>query len=204
MSDELYELHPISGPWGDYSDILIHGMASNYTWNRNPDGCLELERTGPFIPPITFPALGVIVVTDAFRRELEASPLRGCTFRPALKKRIVKLHWERWDQSAQHPPRGPQDWEPENYVFGRKHSQHTSEEMGDLWEIVLGEHMDVRREAVENSILKRVIPLPQTWDGLADIFLGRRTSHMYVSERGRQWFEERVSEWVRFEPGPTG
>src|SRR5262249_14925382 len=57
-------LRPAETPWGDYGDILFHGMTAHL--DRH-DEMLQLERTGPYMPPITFPGIGDIVVTDAFK-----------------------------------------------------------------------------------------------------------------------------------------
>ena len=37
--------------WGDYGRALVTGL----TWNldRTAEGLLQLERTGPFVPPVT-------------------------------------------------------------------------------------------------------------------------------------------------------
>src|SRR5919197_1481155 len=103
-------------PWGDYGDILAQGMAGESA--RAPDGGLELERTGPFVPPITFPAMSVIVVTDEFRSQLEQSGLSGSPLRRVQKSGFVRLNWHQWNQSGPAPPVFPDSGEPEDYVFG--------------------------------------------------------------------------------------
>jgi len=80
----IYSLKQIESMWGDYGDILISGM-----WVG--DG--ELQRTGPFVPPISFPCTGDIVVTNESRRLLESSGLIGFLFRPVTKEHIVRLEW---------------------------------------------------------------------------------------------------------------
>ena len=96
--------------WGDYGDILVHGMAD--AQERAADGALELERTGPFVPPITFPGIPAVVVSDPFRRQLEPSGLTGFTFRAVHKTRIVRLEWHSWDQQALEPLEFPESGEP--------------------------------------------------------------------------------------------
>lgn len=71
------------GEWGDYGDILQHGMTAH---SRRVDGKLALERTGPYIPPITLPGIGDIVLTSEARQLLEASDLSGFSFAPVEKK----------------------------------------------------------------------------------------------------------------------
>ncbi len=80
--------------WGDYGRILQHGMAYHLP---GTEGLLALERTGPFVPPITIPGLGDVVLTSSARELLESSGLTGFSFRPVKKVLTVELHWENWD-----------------------------------------------------------------------------------------------------------
>jgi hypothetical protein len=67
-------------PWGDYGDILRHGMTSHL--GPASDGLAQLERTGPFVPLISFPGFD-IVVTDGFRTKLAESGFK----RPRVSSR---------------------------------------------------------------------------------------------------------------------
>ena len=96
----FYRLGRASMPWGDYGSILASGMSTHLP---RKDGLIQLERTAPFVPPISFPGIGDIVVTNAFRAELEASGLTGFTFAPIVKARIVESNWETWDRDASKP-----------------------------------------------------------------------------------------------------
>src|SRR5262245_60690347 len=104
-SRRWYRLSRVKPPWGDYGAILLSGMTAHEP--RTPEGLLRLARTGPFVPPITVAGVGDLLVTDAFRAELELSPLAGLEFRPVEKTRIVLLEWERWDQAADDPQEYP-------------------------------------------------------------------------------------------------
>ena len=175
-------------PWGDYGDILAHGMTDPL--ERAPDGGLELERTGPFVPPITFPAVSVIVVTDDFRRRLEQSGLGGFTFRPVHKTRIVRLHWHEWDADAPEPPQLPDSGEPEDYVLESPHDAAVGQAIGPLWEVVLRPGITVRREP-------SIQVLAATWTG-TDLFLADGVGYIYASERAQEWLLSTVPRWVRF------
>jgi hypothetical protein len=50
MTVQFFRLEAPEAPWGDYGSILQHGMTAHL--GRNPEGLAQLERTGPFIPPI--------------------------------------------------------------------------------------------------------------------------------------------------------
>ena len=70
------KFYRLGGPalWGDYGDVLIHGFAGGL---EEQGGILEIERTGPFVPPITLPmpASQNLIVTDEFRKQLESGEL---------------------------------------------------------------------------------------------------------------------------------
>jgi hypothetical protein len=96
--------------WGDYGEILIGGMSRHLP---RRDDLIQLERTGPFIPPMTMPGIGDIVITSSLKDELEASNLAQLTFAPVLKARIVEYHWDQWDRTSQQPAEYPETGEPE-------------------------------------------------------------------------------------------
>jgi len=182
---KLYVLRKNESPWGDYGDILIHGMTDG-----PPGGTVVLERTGPFIPPITQP-YGAIVVTDAFRRELEGEGFTGFEFRGVVKKRIVKLAWEEWDRTADEPVRYPAGGEPENYVLGRKHNPAVAAWMGDLWALhVYG----VPGLQIPGS---KAVDL-SNYNG-EDICRNHPRGYTFVSERLMAWLAVHAFEWVAFE-----
>ena len=79
-------------------------------------GKLALERTGPYIPPITLP--GDIVLTSEARNLLEVSGLSGFSFLAVEKALIVELHWESWNLTADEPAEYPESEEPEDYIHG--------------------------------------------------------------------------------------
>jgi len=188
MGQVFYLLPTNISDWGDYSDILISGMADR---TQGHDGLLQLERTGPFVPPISFPGLGDVVITDTFRHLLEGSGLTGFTFRPVIKKHIVFLEWEKWGLTATEPEEYPESGEPEDYILSRPHSPEAATQTGDLWEVCLEEHAKhVPYQGLAN------------WDG-TDWFRAKGVLHIYVSERAKRWLEETASRWVTFAEAPT-
>lgn len=117
----------IEQKWGDYGHILQHGMAYH---SPRTDGLLALERTGPYIPPITLPGLGHVVLTSSARKLLESSGLTGFSFRPVKKVLTVELNWETWDLEAEDPPYFPNSREPEDYILGQPDSPSDSAALG--------------------------------------------------------------------------
>ena len=185
----IYELdHPVLPDWADYRDILVSGMAE-----RGPDGLLELERTGPFVPPLSLlvavPDV-VIVITATFKTQLEASNLSGLAFQPVIKRRIVHSGWETWDRTAKEPLEYPQTGEPEDYILQQSHDPKVAAQIGELWELALGEH----------AVLEPYMGL-RDWDG-TDWFRVSGIGGVYVSERAKTWLEQMVPDWVSFRPAP--
>ena len=177
--------------WGDYGDILVSGDSDNLDgWRKGP---LQLYRTGPFIPPITFPGVGVIVVTDDLKRKMESSDLKGLTFRPVIKKHIVYLEWEKWDKSAAEPKEFPESGEPEDYIHSNPHSRGLAERMPDLWEIILSEGIESKR--IDDQILIK----PASWNE-SDLFYAQGTLLIYTAVKAKNWLELHVADWVGFSP----
>jgi hypothetical protein len=183
---KFYRLGPSIGPWGDYGRILVSGMTSHLP---RQDGMLQLERTGPFIPPISFPGIGHIVVDDQTRRAVEGSGLSGCRFVPIIKRHIVRLDWQAWPTDTPLPPEMPDEGEPENYILERPHDPGCAEALGEVWEIQLDPHADTLRE------LGAPLIVASTWDE-TDVFYPRGTRIPTGSEGAVRWLQERYSDWV--------
>jgi len=181
--------------WGDYAQILQQGMGVH---SAKVDGKLQLERTGPFIPPITFPGLRGFVMTAEAKASLEKSGLSGYTFRAVDKKLIVKLPWEEWDLSAPEPAWYPETGEPEDYILGQPHSREAAEALGDLWEVEIVPSVKVlRNERIVGTYRDLTID-SSTWDG-SDIFASKDVGYTFFTERGQNWFFGQFGECIDFE-----
>ncbi|HTI70327.1 MAG TPA: hypothetical protein VMF06_10185 [Candidatus Limnocylindria bacterium] len=186
----FYTLEEPKSPWGDYSHILIAGMSGH----SEEDGeLIQLERTGPYVPSISFLGAGGIVVTDAFKKLLEGSGLTGFRFRPVIKKHIVLLNWQDWDQSVDEPPEYPEGGEPEGYILDRPHSPETSDQMGDLWEVCLEVGAEIERLRKPS----RILLIASSWRG-GDLFRAGDVLSNYVTQKAKRWFERHAGEHVSF------
>ena len=94
----------------------------------------HIMRTGPYIPPVTFPPFSV-VVTQAVKDALEDSALSGYVLKPVSKSHIVRVDWRTWDLDADSPRYYPPGGEPENYICDQPHCRKTANIMPDLWEL---------------------------------------------------------------------
>jgi len=184
----FYVLRKPDAPWGDYGDILMHGMSAHLP---RSDNRIQLERTGPFVPPITFPGIGDIVVTDEVRSSLESQAFKGVTFRPVVKARIVRLDWHLWEKAAEEPEAYPESGEPEDYILQMEHSTEVSRAIGLLWEVVPTGVPDLQLnggylvlERHPGADLCANAPFP---------------GYLFASPRLKDWFAENLGDWVRFE-----
>ena len=74
--------------WGDYGSILLNGLACDVDAEQT-----RLKRTGPFVPPFSFPFYGGVVVTDSVKGTLETSDLKGVgDFRPVILEKAVSVN----------------------------------------------------------------------------------------------------------------
>ena len=202
MPDRFFRIEArsiIKGGWGDYGDILQHGMTSHLP--REGD-LLALERTGPFIPPITFPGIGDVVLTSGAKDLLQSSGLSGFDVRPVRKILTVELHWENWDWSAEEPEQYPDSGEPEDYILGQPDSPSASAALGDLWELYVPDTARILRprQIVEDyEELKLDLA---TYDG-NDLIRSSDFGSILFTERAKDWFTEHWSKYVEFLEFPT-
>jgi len=173
--------------WGDYSDILIHGMSCHLGKSGE---LIQLERVGPYVPPISFPGISDVVVTDAFKKQLEMSDLNGLKFKPVIKKHIVRLDWQKWDQKAEEPFEYPEEGEPENYILEKPHSPEMSEQIGNLWEVVL--EKVCKADSGYSVFLDN-----SSWEG-QDLFMAQNRGYIFVTEKAKVWLEQNVTRHVAF------
>lgn len=189
----------MASDWGDYGDILQHGMTAHLS---RVAGRLSLERTGPFIPPITLPGIGDIVLTSSARGLLEGSGLSGFSFVPVEKMLIVELHWEAWNLDADEPAEFPDSGEPEDYVLGKPHSPSAAEALGNLWEVAIPNTATIIRPqstVISHKELKLDV---NSWNG-ADLFRSEGYGGALFSQRSRDWFADHWGMYVRFDEFPT-
>ena len=167
--------------WGDYGSILVHGIAGRL--GRDDQARIRLQRTGPFVPPVTLAGLDVLLVTAAARASLESSGLCGIRFGPVELARVVRVAWHEWDLDAPEPEVYPPAGEPEAYILGRRHDAGLASAMPEIFEVVVDE----------------LTPA----DPPGDVDLYRRGTYQLVaSRRAREWIEARGSRWIQFRDPP--
>lgn len=172
------KIYKADSPWGDYGRLLIHGMSAHLGRKGGENGPIQYERTGPFVPPITFPGIGDIIVTDAMKLAMEAAGFRGISFRTVILAHIVEVPWHTWDIKAEEPKYYPEGGEPEEYILAKEHDPVLARQIGPLWEVVV-------QEGSEKD---------------CDMFKIPGSGRTHVSGRARLWFQKYFSRWTSLEP----
>lgn len=194
MSKQIFVVRPPEPPWGDYGRILIHGIASHLP---REDGIIQLERTGPFIPPLSFPAVGIVIATQGARELLAGSTLGDLQWLPVIRRHIVHSDWPSWDLAASNPPVMPPQGEPEGYVLGQPHDAELAQATPDLWELQAarfgsGTSKRVSRGNSEISLTLEGEP--------PELFRANGLRHLFASERAAEWLTQHFSEWIALRP----
>jgi hypothetical protein len=186
-----------NGPWGDYGHTLVHGMSRHLP---RLDGCIQLERAAPFVPPLSFPVLRDPIVTAEFRVRLESLGLRFEGFKPVLKARITRVDWETWDTTGDLPPVLPTSGEPCDYVLDAPHDLDLARQIGDLWELIpaefgVGEARVIRRARPRTTELTLRLPDSEP----PDFFRAKGLGYVFATSRARETIGP-DARWLEFRP----
>jgi hypothetical protein len=194
MTNKVFALRASEPPWGDYGRILMHGMSSHLP---RENGLIQLERTGPFVPPLSFPVVGVVIATQEARELLAASTFGDLRWNPVTKRHIVKLDWRSWNRAHPNPLVMPAQDEPEAYVLGQPHASDVAMAMPDLWELEakrFGSGTQQRLGRGDYAITLVIDAEPP------DFFRTSGLRHLFVSERAAEWLTRHFSEWIALRP----
>jgi hypothetical protein len=185
----LFRLMAVEAPWGDYGQVLTHGLSTRLERQK---GLIQLERTGPTIAPITIPNYNDLIVTQGFQLALEQSGLTGFSFQPVIKRHIVDLDWEEWDVTADEPAELPEDNVASHYILRRPHETRAADELGILLELVLESGIAAWIDGDDVLHVK-----PETWNG-ADFFHATEFRIPCVSAKARDWLEHHAGDYLEF------
>jgi hypothetical protein len=192
---QIFAATPGTMPWGDFGRILAHGMSRNLS---RVGGIMQLQRVGPFVPPVTMPGLGDMVVIDEVRHDIEASGLSGASFASVNKARVVRMDWQNWDSSLPSPPVLPDTNDPEDYILRRPDDRNAADAMGSLWELVAGSIGSGTVTVIQRHPRVRRIEITISAAPL-DFFRVTGPQFLFVSERARDFLEQRASTYIAFE-----
>ncbi len=178
--------------WGDYGSVLCNGL--NLSLKRNDP--LRLGRTGPFVPPISFPlASDSVVITDRVKSQLVESQLSGIgKFHRVIPEKLVSIAWDQWDRTKKlSGDMLPYNGEPEEYILHNPHDRIVAAEIESLWSwhpVVAGRVIrstdEIRLEGVINAKCD-VFRLQDTW-----------LTKIIVNQFGRAELSSIAGDWVTF------
>jgi hypothetical protein len=186
-SASIYQMMAAGYPWGPLGAVLWNGVG------KFESGAMLLERTGPYVPPISQPA--GFVVTDAVRQSLELSGLSGFAFKPVRKAKIVRLDGSGWDRSAKSPKDWQADQKPEHLLASRPHDPELASSLGELHQLVSSGGPPKRGGAPRSPA---EIAMHFRMANGVDICVDGEGGATYVSERARRWFADRYGDMLKF------
>lgn len=182
-------------PWGDYGNTLLVGYAYP---DENDETKILIERTGPFVPSV-YTWATILLISNTFKQKLEQSGLKGFQYQKTVLHKIINLDWTKWDLNADQPEQYPRGGEPENYIFGRKHSPQTAEKMEPIWCLKTDNDTLIGRKQRNVSDRNELFIIENSWKG-NDIFTGKGAGHLYFSEKAKLWFENNAGDYANFKP----
>lgn len=190
-------------PWGSYGEMLWQGV---YCFDKDSASHIVF-RTGPFCPSIYRSQYNrerpVLIVKEDTLQHIREANLTGFEIQPVNKGKIVKLDWENWDLQSPEPliyPSGNMD--AEEYITRRKHSEATSEQVGELF--ALTPQTDGLLYCEQQRSSAKLVE--QSLSGL-DIFIDRiycnSCAEIYVSEKAKDVLSEYFPGLLVFQEVPT-
>jgi hypothetical protein len=175
---------------GDYQSLLIGGMSEHLARRK---GMIQLERVGPFIPPLSV-AGSAVVVTEAMRSSLAGSDFKDWSVKPVLKAHIVRWEWTQLTEADN--LRG----EPEDMILSRPHDPEVSQSLGELYELVLPIGCHIVEFETNPSITTYELQCKKNPEG--DLFRAKfpGTTLPMCSSNFREWIEtlDEVRPWIKF------
>ncbi len=171
--------------------ILMSGSfrRGGETYDRHAP--LLLTRFGPWLPPVSYLAGGVLIVSDNCRKSL-LSEMPKLKFQLVQKAKIVEIPYEYWSPGFE-LANGIQGIDPSEYLHNiGRHSSAAADAMGDVWEMFLpcGANHEYNSEEPIGS--RRIQLLRRTWTGW-DVFFGycksTKSREILVTDQGRVTLE---------------
>jgi len=194
--DKAWEIRRIS-PWGSMGNILIHG----FLWDEHFPDVYELVRTGPFVPPISFPS-GYCAITDAVKEELKTMGFSGVELSELPLGKVVESDWHLRDRTQDFDYSLVSDddeiSESEDLILVPEHCPDMAKGMPKMW-LLRGVQVHFEWESYSDDL--KTLSWTQSelngWD-----FCSPSDSIVFVSQRAKAWLQDRYGTWVEFEEFP--
>ena len=191
----FFQIEEPESTWGDYGRVLRHG-------GSRPDekGVLTIRRAGPYVPPISFPRFGPelrIVATEPLKQMLIQAGFNGCEFRSVSIGKIVESDWHKWDRPILRRFYKPwkkctENGEPGELLDNQPHSDALVHLMPKLYQLDAKSDCEFsHQQGIGFAIIQ------ESWKG-NDLFKHPEWPWYYVTERLRNWFNQKVPRLVQF------
>ena len=201
---EIYRIDQIDTEWGSYSSIMVsgffghpNGRADDVETEDDAESNFEILRTGPFVPPITFPG-GDCVIDEVTMMALKQTDFHGYHLTPVKIGKMVNRDWQNWDRTREFDFSNYADVEiycPEDLVLKPKGDESLLSSVGRYWKLD-AEVVDFGW--AENFDGKERI----SWS-LSSIndndFSCPSFGLVYVTKRVKTWIDNWCSGWVKYE-----
>ena len=194
--DVAYELHGLF-PWGGMGDVLIHG----FLWNEHIPDVYELVRTGPFVPPISFPSR-TCVITDTVKNDLQATGFLGLELSELSLGKVVESDWHLRDRTQEFDysmvPDDDAISEPEDLILVPEHRPDLAKGMPKMWKL-RGVQVHFEWETYTDNLqsLSWTKSELNGWD-----FCSPSGALLFVSRQAKEWLQGRYGEWLEFREFP--
>lgn len=137
---------------GDSLRIMVSGIAFDDPPN------LVLRRTGPYVPAVSIAGMGHLIIREVVMPLFKnLSGVNG--FRKVVKEKVVRVDWKpgsEWDTWGYR--------EPESVIEDGKHDERLSDEIGELYEVLLETDGEVFSDYDQNGRIAAMFDARPTKD----------------------------------------
>jgi hypothetical protein len=189
-------------PWGDYGDALCYGYLNEMDEKfLNVIEIPELERTGPYIPPLYVANDVNILAIESVKNILQNSNMKGikkCV--KVIKKQIVEIKWQEW-LGDDEPNFYPESGEPEDYIWGRKHNEELAKSMPEVFYFEIEKRHSLKQisDTVDcDHCTNFALEISLEEEGDLDIFCPLNKLYIVVSEKFKILMEQIGIDTIKF------
>ncbi len=133
---------------GDYLRIMVCGIVVDSSQE------LVLRRTGPYVPAVSIAGMGHLIIREAVVPLFKnLSGVKG--FRKVVKEKVVRVAWEpgsEWDTWSYR--------EPESAIEDGEHDERLSDEIGELYEVLLETDGEVIEDYDQGRVTASLVAVP--------------------------------------------
>lgn len=190
--------------WGEHGRFLVGYRTPRYHLATSP---LNMERIGPFVPPIS--ESGRMVVSDTLKQAIERDRPFPMRFRETYYEFVKRLDWHTWDFEAAMPQWMPSTGDPDDYyaelwptgkwprAFRMWCSRRLARRMEPSWELLPPViKCNIERNADDGSYLVDLFG----YDYRGVFYSSERQTYLLADGTAKDWLQKAAGEWAHFAP----